>query len=122
MSLLDNIKNRGFKDILSPKHWWFFIKAKFERNWEDRQAEVEQIIYRESLCPQCFAIGKCIGTPIYLGEDIDEQCGGCGCPSPELFHEKQMVCACGKWPEMMKANDWNQYKKETGMELIIKYT
>lgn len=121
MGLVENIKRRGLRDILSPKHWCFFVKAKATSNWDDKQAKVEQILVRQSLCPQCFIAGKCIGDVEYLGEDSEERCKGCACPSPELFHEEQMVCSCGKWAEMQKAKDWNKYKKEIGLEIITKY-
>ena len=121
MGLISNIRNRGFKDILSPKHWWFFIKSKFVLNWEEKQARAEQIIFRQSLCGRCFKAGECIGEEEYVGEENEQRCKGCGCPSPELFHEKQMVCACGKWNEMMKAKEWNIYKKEIGLEIKVSY-
>lgn len=108
MSIIDNIRNRGFRDILNPERWVMFIRSLFTADSREKQAWVEQIIYRQSFpeCKVCLKNGSCTH---------------CGCKSPDLFHESKMVCSGGNWVEMIPAEDWELKKKEEGFSLGIKY-
>lgn len=110
MSLLTNIKNRGFKDIVNPKRWIMFLKALFtsKEETEDFQSYIEQIIYRQSFsdCLNCWKNGSCTH---------------CGCKTPDLFYEKEMVCSGGNWVEMLSAKEWEEFKKDSGIKIGIIY-
>ena len=120
MSLLKNIRLRGFKDILNPERIKLYFRGKkrgkegttlqitndeaLTVNNEELQSFIEQVIYRQSFaeCKQCLEKGECIH---------------CGCKSPELFYDKEMVCSGGNWQEMKSPEDWNEYKKDIGIEI-----
>lgn len=120
MSILTNLRKRGLKDVLDPKRWKLYFRGKKREkdgttlqiaeeetltvNNEELQSFIEQVIYRQSFaeCKQCLEKGECIH---------------CGCKSPELFYDKEMVCSGGNWQEMKLPEDWNEYKKDIGIEI-----
>lgn len=120
MSILTNLRKRGLKDVLDPKRWKLYFRGKKREkdgttlqiaeeetltvNNEELQSFIEQVIYRQSFaeCKQCLEKGECIH---------------CGCKSPELFYDKEMVCSGGNWQEMKSPEDWNEYKKDIGIEI-----
>lgn len=110
MNLWANIKNRGLKDILNPKRWGMFLRSVStpEKDAREFQAYVEQIIYRQSFyeCKKCLKNGSCTH---------------CGCSTPDLFFEKEMVCSGGNWNEILPADEWEEFKKDSGIEIKAVY-
>lgn len=122
MSIWKNIKLRGFKDLLNPKRIKLYLRgkkrgaegtllqiAKYETlvvTNEKLQSFIEQVIYRQSFpeCRKCKEKGECIH---------------CGCKSPELFFDEEMVCSGGNWQEMKSPQDWEEYKKDIGIEITV---
>lgn len=120
MSLLTNIRLRGFKDILNPERIKLYFRGKKRAKEgttlqiadgetlvvtnEKLQSFIEQVIYRQSFaeCKKCMEKGECIH---------------CGCKSPELFYDELMVCSGGNWQEMKSPEDWQEYKKDIGIEI-----
>jgi len=122
MSLWSNIRKRGLKDILNPYRWVLFARAKVReesgtiidigggeslkvRN-EELQSYIEQIIYRQSFsdCGDCLKNG---------------QCTHCGCKTPDLFYDKEMVCSGGNWNVMLSPDQWEEFKKDLGIKIGV---
>lgn len=123
MSIITNIRKRGLKDILNPKRWILYIRGlrrgssgttlqisktdSLTISNEELQSFIEQVIYRQSFteCKRCLKEGACTH---------------CGCKSPELFYDKEMVCSGGNWNEMLPPKDWNEFKSDNGIEITSK--
>lgn len=123
MSIITNIRKRGLKDILNPKRWILYIRGlrrgssgttlqisktdSLTLSNEELQSFIEQVIYRQSFteCKRCLKEGACIH---------------CGCKSPELFYDKEMVCSGGNWNEMLLPKDWNEFKSDNEIEITSK--
>lgn len=123
MSLVDNIKNRGLKDILNPKKWMIYLKNKaylwgepIDKEKESPQevlAYCEQVVMRTILCPQCIQAGKCIG---------DGTSGsGCGCLMPDAAIDKTNFCSEGNWSKQLSAEQWQEYKQDLGLTFKIDF-
>lgn len=132
MSVLKNLKLRGFKDILNPKRWKIFLNSKkreivgttfimepsttpeeIKKNSvtignEEMQSFIEQVFYRQSF-------GECIGCW------KNGSCTHCGCKAPELFYEKEMVCSGGNWNEVLPPAEWEEFKKQFGLKIVAVY-
>jgi hypothetical protein len=110
MSLWQNIKKRGLKDLLNPLKWKVFVRSQVLRALKKEYPEMqvpeyqEQIAYRMSR-PDCR---KCVTS----GE-----CHHCGCVSPDLFYEADNWCSGNEWEGMIPAVDWNQYKED--MNIVV---
>lgn len=120
MSIWTNLRKRGLSDILSPHRWSLYFRGKkrgkegttlkissdesLTVNNEELQSFIEQVVYRQSFaeCKKCVEKGECIH---------------CGCKSPELFFDKEMVCSGGNWQEMKTPEDWAEYKKDIGIDI-----
>ncbi len=119
MSILTNLRKRGLRDILSPHRWKLYFRGKKRAeegttlkiaadesltvNNEELQSFIEQVIYRQSFpeCRKCYELG---------------QCTHCGCDR-SLFYDKEMVDSGGNWQEMKSPEDWEEYKKDIGIQI-----
>ena len=112
MSILTNLKKRGLKDILNPTKWKIFLRNEVRKKSgitiqdEDMIAYCEQVIYRLNSCRPCLEKGECTH---------------CGCKTPDLFFDKDMVCSGGQWPAMKKTEDWESFKEDGMFEVGVKY-
>ena len=101
MSLIENIKKRGLKDIFSMRVF-SYIEAQFQKIFgvwtkqEDQIAYSEQLIYKAVMCPECKAKGECVF---------------CGCNFKDLSVSKDAVCSEGRWGKIMDEKNWEEYKK-----------
>lgn len=101
MSLIENIKKRGLKDIFSMRVF-SYIEAQFQKIFgvwtkkEDQIAYSEQILYKGVVCGVCKEKGECVH---------------CGCSFPDLAVSKIAVCSQGNWGKVMNNKDWEEYKK-----------
>jgi hypothetical protein len=90
----DNIKN--------------FIQGhlnKFLDNTEYMSLELhikEQVIYRASLCQDCYYNGSCLK---------------CGCKTPDMFYSTNKVDSLGKWKEMLDKEQWNIFKVDNKIDM-----
>lgn len=108
MSIISNLKKRGLKDILNPKKWKIFARSLALKALRKEYSEMfipeylEQVSIRMSHpgCRPCLEGGECIH---------------CGCKSPDLFFEKEMECSGMNWFAMIPADNWVEYKKESGI-------
>lgn len=64
---------------------------------------LEQAAYRESLCPDCAKLGKCVG---------------CGCGVPGRWFSTPS-CSEGRYPALMDQADWEVYKEEHNIEITV---
>lgn len=109
MSIISNLKKRGFKDVLNPKKWKIFARSIGLRALKKEYSEMfvpeylEQVSIRmsEPGCRPCLKKGECVH---------------CGCKSPDLFFEKDMECSGGNWKEMIPPKIWNQVKSSYGVD------
>lgn len=115
MSLIRNLKSRGFKDILNPKKikiWFRYILLKLRnKNYPELSIDfkLEQIAYR-MMEPGCRAC-------IYQGE-----CVICHCPSPQQFYDQNNYCSGMNWVEMKETKEeWEVFKKENNIIIPIEY-
>lgn len=119
MSIIQNLKKRGLKDILSVSKWVLYSRAKVRQDEgttfgseginiknEDVISYIEQVIYRKDLCIDCFQKGECLH---------------CGCKSPDLFLDKDMVCSGNNFQEMMSKEDWEIFKVERNIKIGVIY-
>lgn len=114
MSILNNIRKRGFKDILNPKKWKIFgryiklkaLKQEYEEIFIPEYLEQVSIRMSNLGCRACLEGGECVH---------------CGCKSPDLFFEKDMECSGGNWFSMIPSNMWEDYKKDSGIEVNDDY-
>jgi len=112
MSIWTNLKLRGLKDVFNVGKWGMFLRSQTQDTIKipkaDFQSYIEQIIWRESFadCKRCLKEG---------------QCSHCGCKTPDLFAERDMVCSGGNWTEMLPTAEWNKVKEELGIEIGVKY-
>lgn len=120
MSIWKNIWLRGTTDLLSPSRWKLYFRGKKRAKEgttlqiaqdetlivtnEKLQSFIEQVVYRQSFpeCKKCVEKGECIH---------------CGCKSPELFYDEEMVDSGGNWQEMKSPEDWAEFKKDIGIEI-----
>lgn len=116
MSIWTNIKKRGFKDILNPKRVLLYLRSKSHKKrkyikipYEDVHAYCEQVIWRRYLCERCYAANECVH---------------CGCKAREVMIEPSGTCSAGEFFEMKNSEDWEQEKKEQGInitaEILVK--
>lgn len=62
----------------------------------------EQVLYRSEICKNdCVVYGYCVN---------------CGCDIPAKFYVKK-TCNSGRFPDMMSAEKWEEYKKENNIEI-----
>lgn len=102
MGVLTNIKKRGLKDIFSKRVISYLesIKQKLvgERTAQkDMVAYAEQIIFKRTMCQECFEKGECIH---------------CGCNFKDLSVSKEATCSEGKWGKILNEKEWNEYKSK----------
>lgn len=100
MGILTNIKKRGLKDIFSKRIFSYFesIKQKLfgqRTSHKDMIAYAEQIIFKRSMCPECYQKGECIH---------------CGCNFKDISISKEASCSEGKWGKILEDKEWGEYK------------
>lgn len=62
---------------------------------------VEQVAYRESLCPDCLEKGEC---------------QHCGCSLPMRWFAKDSCNDGERFPDMMGSDKWEEFKKEHNLK------
>ncbi len=102
MSVFENIRKRGLKDIFSKRVFAYLesIKQKLfgvRMRKEDAIAYAEQIVFKRSMCRECYDRGACVH---------------CGCSFEDLSLSTQATCSAGKWGKTMDSESWNRYKSE----------
>ena len=108
MSIIENIRKRGLKDILNPKKWVAYLSEPPNIS-EDSKAGLgycEQVVYRSVMCSDCVSAGSC---------------HHCGCAMPKSILVKENWCSAGKWSNMMSDDEWNDYKRITNLKFKITY-
>lgn len=102
MSVITNIKKRGFKDILS-KRVFAYLESKWQSIFgvrikkDDAIAYAEQIIFKRSMCAPCYAKGECLH---------------CGCNFRDLSVSTEATCSQGRWGKTLNSKDWQSYKEK----------
>lgn len=102
MSLLENIKKRGLRDIFS-RRVFSYIESILQKIFgvrtkhKDQIAYAEQQIFKRAMCPNCYKAGVC---------------EHCGCGFSDLTISKDAVCSVGRWGKVMPANSWEEYKSK----------
>jgi hypothetical protein len=118
MSIKDvatNIKRRGFKDILDAdtrRAFTDFSQIEEHGLLLDSSQIVcytEQLQYRMSKCAKCNEAGRCNG--------YDTK--GCGCPTPGKFIPPSAHCPESRWGKMLEHAEWEQYKQENNIQIIV---
>lgn len=98
--ILDNIKQRGLKDITDPNVWKAYKQwVDIEKNGihlapEDIISFAQQVVYRMVMCPECVSAGKCVA---------------CSCAIPQTMCCAAAVCKMGRWNEMMDPDEWAEF-------------
>ena len=102
MSIISNIRKRGFKDILDFSRVKLYLTAKFNKKrkyikvpYDNIDSFCEQYIYRKTLCAGCFAKNDCMV---------------CGCKAREIMSEPTGTCSAGEWFEMKDNKEWAKEK------------
>jgi predicted RNA-binding Zn-ribbon protein involved in translation (DUF1610 family) len=112
MSLIENLRKRGVKDIFNLTKIKVFTRylkmlaLKTEYNELRVPEYTEQIVYRMKKCPDCMESTKC---------------QNCGCKSPELFYDKDNFCSEDRWGKMESPEKWADFKLENGIIINPKY-
>lgn len=102
MSVIENIKKRGLKDIFS-KRIFSYIESQFQKIFgvrtkhKDQIAYAEQIIFKKTMCSDCAKAGVCTH---------------CGCNFYDLSVSKESVCSQGRWGKVKSSKDWEEYKSK----------
>lgn len=102
MSILTNIKKRGFKDIFSFRVF-SYIESQLQKIFgvrtkqKDMVAYAEQIQFKAIMCPECKDGGSCVH---------------CGCNFQDLQVSKISTCSQGRWGKVMEHEDWEKYKNK----------
>lgn len=111
-NIIQNIKKRGMKDVTNPekiKNYFDGAKLKSEGlhlDYEEIMPYAEQLVYRSIMCNQCFKEGKC---------------RDCQCPQPLSGMVINHECTEGNYYSMQPPQDWEAYKKETGLSFKLEY-
>jgi hypothetical protein len=65
----------------------------------------EQILYRASKCEDCYRLGRCLN---------------CGCELPGKHYVKESCNDGIRFPDLMNEEEWENYKKENKIEIVLK--
>jgi len=109
-SILKNIENRGLQDITNPekiKNYFDGARIKKEGihlDYDEILPYAEQLVYRSIKCRNCFADGKCFD---------------CQCPQPLAGMVVDHQCSTGKYGRMLNAKEWDEFKKEKGIDFKL---
>lgn len=110
MSLLENLRKRGLKDVTNPKKWGMYLKSTLGLEYEEfsSPAYVEQMVWRmtQEGCRECVNGTKCIV---------------CGCKTPNLFYDRRSECEGMHWGPMMEPEEWVKYKEEHDIIIDVDY-
>lgn len=138
MSLFENIKKRGLKDILRPRKWGIFVRflrSKWMSEDEKLTQDVFDIFKEKGIDPSTYNIdAKLIKeyseltTPHELEQiawrmqfrDCRQciksgACVHCGCKSPELFYDRSNECSALNWTGMVDKETWDEWKARSSM-------
>lgn len=103
MSLIKNIKARGFKDILN------FRKIKIYFRYRKLKALKRQ--YKELVIPEYLEQMVLRMQNPGCRECIEEhECVHCHCKTPENFYDKHNECSLGNWQPMYPPNVWQKFR------------
>lgn len=111
-SIFANIRNRGLKDVTSAekiKNYFDGSKIKKEGiqlDYDEILSYSEQLVYRTIVCNPCMKAGKC---------------HDCQCPQPLAAMVVDHNCSTGKYQTMKSPQEWEEYKKETGLKFAVDY-
>lgn len=110
MGIWKNIQARGLKDITD----WKVIKSYLNWLWikwfgyNVKGSEVigfaEQITYRTLRCKPCMDAGECLI---------------CHCNTVAKISSPTSSCSDWKWEEIMTTEQWQEYKKEHKITIIL---
>jgi len=103
-------------DLTTPRKWLAFLKSK-AYHWgnpldekkelpNDLVAYCEQVVFRQGLCPACVVAGECLH---------------CGCPSPDLFLDRDNFCSEQLWAKMLPTDKWEEFKIKNKLAIEISY-
>lgn len=101
------------KDLITPSRWRSFtiyvlrsiLKKLDGSEWTPEVHEVEQFMYRYLICSKCLAQGRCTEP--------------CQCLMPARMHVRTDHCPAHKWSPFKDKKDWDEYKKEEGLEFML---
>ena len=134
MSLFENIKKRGLKDLLRPKKWWIYFRYLRSKYWRsDEWGGRDPLISKDTsnhvpehefdIDPKLLKEYKELTNRHELEQiawrmnfrDCSQclragKCVHCGCKSPELFYDRTNECSAMNWFEMLDKEAWNEFK------------
>lgn len=101
------------KYFFSPKRWKSFLvyilkwtlRRLGEKDYSPERHEVEQFMYRYLRCKDCLDQGYCKEP--------------CQCKMPERMHVMTDHCPAYKWGSMKDKEEWNEFKKELGVQFFM---
>lgn len=105
-----------FKDIVNPVKWMDYLKfllrkltGKFfahlgYKTPEDMYWQSEVVVFRQLMCSDCAAAGKCVG--IAQGETE-----ACGCDFIGKSTDMSLECSLGNWKATPTKEVWEKQKK-----------
>lgn len=109
MSIWDNFKKRGFKDILNPRKWLVFLKWKRDKKRGYIKVPVDegltycrQVVYRSLLCRECVKQG---------------QCKDCECKVPDNMLYPNNRCSEMNWLEMKSKEEFEKELENLGLDI-----
>lgn len=108
LSIFTNLRKRGLKDVTNPEKVKAYLQGgEIKKNGihlevDEIESFCEQIIYRKSMCPGCFASDKC---------------SHCGCEMPVSGYTPVNFCSAGIWGKMLPPDEWEKFKKDNLIEI-----
>jgi len=109
MAWWDRIKEKKIFGIIwwyffYPPKWSIFIKGTYNATTVPFEF-CEIVVYRATMCRECLEAGKCVN---------------CGCKTPDSFMVLENWCSGNNW-DKTTIEQWNEYKKRTGLKFEISY-
>lgn len=140
MSIWNNLRKRGLRDILNPKKWKIFsrflrkkVTEKVAKEPEENLAEIynkgdteithgtlkeySELWNAHELEQIAHRMGN-LGCRECLR---DGECYHCGCVSPDLFYDRTNWCSGNHWGTMLSEREWNKFKALHGIEVDYDY-
>lgn len=104
-------------DFVTPKRWravtaWILKKILMKLDESDTYLElheIEQLMFRILMCPECAKADECIH---------------CGCNFTGRINNWFDSCSQGKWGSFFNKEEWEKHKEEYGLKFFMaaKYT
>jgi hypothetical protein len=111
-SIFNNLRNRGLKDVTDPKRIRNYFdgetikKEGIHLDYEEIMPYAEQLVYRSIVCRPCFQKGEC---------------EHCQCTMPLGAMVVNYECSGDNFGTMKSPEEWEKYKKKTGLRFVLKY-